>query len=463
MSFERQKILAKPVWQGLASHQATQAMPLENLRALDEFFEHMARHSLETVAAGDFLAFARLTKGAASLNALRGGLVAFDPADPSILVLDEVLAQVCEAEASRTHPSVRRNYTRVVSVSVSQLPTEWQCHLEDWRVRRATGDKTAPATAILDRLSQKLCQYIFCVRQAGLVEELHLAGAKEFYQWLTQRESVRSGEPLRPATIRASFEELERFARLTGGYSEELCKTLGGTLEELRVIEAGTSQLKYTKLPEIGSPADVVRRAFSDLAGASAGLSPVKRHQKRNQAAALALPAILPLRRDWDRLVFGKTLVWRDGRYRLQNFKPGKTQLLPGRKNFPGSIHPKMTPFVDALILQDNEPKYLDTLRAHAEKTNRPLFRHANGDTCAKNYVSYIWSQVLGVGATISRTLVHEHFGAKGEDGLLKALMLCDQYSPSTARQYTAQSVHRWRTDAAQVEIAEIFQELDYA
>jgi hypothetical protein len=139
--------------------------------------------------------------------------------------------------------------------------------------------------------------------------------------------------------------------------------------------------------------------------------------------------------------VFGKTLFWEGDRYRFRGYKPRKTALLDGRREFPGSIHPMMCRFVDAMLLQDNDPRYLQSLRDHAEVSQRPLFAHPNGRPVAKNYVTNVWHEVVGTGAQIARTLMHDYFGARGEEGTRRAMVMCNQHSRETADSYISTSV----------------------
>ena len=77
--------------------------------------------------------------------------------------------------------------------------------------------------------------------------DLHLDGLRAFYCDLTERRNIHNGQALRPATRRASWEELERFARLKGGFSTHLLTAMRRTLETLRDDEAQTTQQKYAE------------------------------------------------------------------------------------------------------------------------------------------------------------------------------------------------------------------------
>lgn len=462
MMSDRFQILSKPNWQAIGGHPAIPALCLDQLRALDSFFDHIARFGLTEPNVSDFLAFACLGQGAKGLAHLRAGLAIFDAGDPSLALIDEAHSQIVVKDQHRgTSGRGRAHYTRSVSVASSDLPADWQAVLDGMKVRREAGDKRAPSPYIQVRMTQKLGQYILVMRREGLPIELHQDGLTAFYVDLSTRLSCHSGEPLRPATLRATWEELHRFACYRGTYSDDLMAGLKQTLKTLREEEISASQLKFGKLHGIGSPPDVIRDAMDMLDAAQKAATPGKRHILRNRAAAFALPAILPLRREWDRIVFGKTLFWEGDRYRFRGYKPGKTALLDGRREFPGSIHPMMCRFVDAMLLQDNDPHYLQALRAHAEASQRPLFAHPNGEAVAKNYVTNVWRETVGAGAQIARTLMHDYFGARGEEGTRRAMVMCNQHSRETANSYISTSVGEMELEMASEDLLDELSSLE--
>lgn len=462
MMSERFQILAKPLWQELIGNSAIAELNLEQLRAVDGFFEHILRFRLAEPKVGDFLAFAALGYGVSGLQNLRAGLAKFDPDDPNVVLVDEAYSLFCKkAQHKGTSSKGRLHYTRKVSVAPTKLPENWQAVLANMKVRREAGDARAPSPDIQKRMAQKLGQYILVVCEEGLPEELHQDGLTAFYAHLSTRLSCHSGEPLRPATLRATWEELRRFALYCGTYPSDLMASLQQTLKTLADEEANAAQLKWGKLHGIGGPPDVIRDALDMLDIAEKASDPVKRHILRNRAAAFALPAILPLRREWNRIVFGKTLFWEGDRYRFRGYKPRKTALLDGRREFPGSIHPEMCRFVDAMLLQDNDPRYLQALRDHAEISQRPLFAHPNGAPVAQNYVTNVWREVAGVGAQIARTLMHDHFGSKGEEGIRRAMIMCNQHSRETADRYISTSVGEVELEMANEDLIEEFVSLE--
>lgn len=289
------------------------------MRAMDGFFDHIARFGLTEPNVSDFLAFGSLGHGAKGLGNLRAGLAIFDGGDPSLVFVDEAQTQTAAKEQHKgTSSKGRLHYARCVSVAPADLPAEWQAVPAAMKVRREAGDTRAPSLYIQDRMTQKLGQYILVMRREGLPNEMHQDGLTTFYADLSTRLSRHSGEPLCPATLCATWEELHRFARYRGTYSDDLVTGLKQTLKTLREEEANSAQLKFGKLHGIGSPPDVIRDALDMLDTAERAATPGKRHILRNRAAAFALPAILPLRREWDRIVFGKTLFWEDHRYRFR-------------------------------------------------------------------------------------------------------------------------------------------------
>lgn len=460
--YRREQLLAKPVWQMISGQMALSTLPDLALLALDSFFEHMNAHAITAPDVSDLHAWSTLGAGEEGLEHLLEGMAIIAPEDPALPKIREALNLVRQKTQFRgLKHGVRRAYFRTVSVDPSELPIRWKEVLRELAQRRDHGDTSAPAPDILERMTQKLGQYILVMRNVGLAEDLHQPGLTAFYAHVSTRVTTRTGSGLRPATIRATFEELERFARHAGDYDETLIAGLRRTLATLVKEEDQTIQQKYAKAHGLGGPPDIISGAFGMLVDVAAPQTALLRHMRRNRAAAIALPAVLPLRRDWNRIIFGKTIYWAGDRYRFRNFKLGKTALLDNRRTFPGSIHPRLTPFVDALVLQDVAPRYLVSSRCHVEQTERPLFVNPDGSPCAQSYVSRVWSETHGTGATIARTLLHDFFGAQGEEGVHKAMIVCDQYARQTAEKYRGASIDRQQLEAAQDDILDECNDLE--
>ncbi len=180
---------------------------------------------------------------------------------------------------------------------------------------------------------------------------------------------------------------------------------------------------------------------------------------KRNRALAIAVPPLTPLRREWHDLKFGRDLVWTEDRYRLRDYKLRKTRHRSGREEYPGSIHPSVQHFVDARLLQDDDPKYLETLRQIAEQQEWPLFVHPDGTLVAANYVSQVWSSAFGTGAHICRSIVYDVVFAISEDATLAGMLMNDHTSRQARKKYTGDWAKQAALAAAGKEIDDIFDE----
>ncbi|WP_372675416.1 hypothetical protein [Aquicoccus sp.] len=160
-----------------------------------------------------------------------------------------------------------------------------------------------------------------------------------------------------------------------------------------------------------------------------------------------------PLRREWHELRFGGDLVWSDDRYRLRDYKLRKTRHRNGRETYPGSIHPSVQHFVDARLLQDDDPKYLNTLRAKAEAEEWPLFEHPDGGKVSENYVSQVWSAEFGTGAHICRSVVYDIVFAISEDATRAGMLLNDHTSRQARVKYTGDQAKAAAMAAASAEL----------
>ena len=234
--------------------------------------------------------------------------------------------------------------------------------------------------------------------------------------------------------MRASFEELWRFARYAG-LPDEICGLLHHTYLYCVRMEHGETPLKFGKLVAIGSLADSLALARGLLEEARTEEDPRAFAARLNEAAATALFSILPLRLADTRLDFGQDLSWDGERYHIH--------VLTSKcdEDFRGPVHPGLNAFIDPLILRGAAPQYLGELREACMRSGRPVFVKACGTGVGYGYVSDIWRRHLGTGAHISRTRVHTELARLGPEGVEMALALCAQRSPKSAEKYHAESV----------------------
>ena len=453
----RAHILAKPAFQPLIGHPALDALPLANLRVLDSFFDFLVARGKGAPSAGDAAAWAAIERidDEDLLETLIDALGALAPSH-------SVLHSLRDAATGARHranfrgqapKSRRRRYVRTVSVDPSALPEDWMALLRAMGMG-LSGKIKAPAPDIVVRLEQKLCQFAWSAKKAGLPVELRLRQLQAYYEDL-------EGRRLRAATRRASWEELHRFARYIG--DKQAVALLAPTLSILRIAEQGETPLKFKALLEAGTTLTVLRKARKRLKKASASPLPDRRHSGRNRAAAFALGAIAPLRREWHRIVFGDTLTWSaEEGYRI-TLVPQKTSEINPTPYCP-QIHEDFAVFIDALILQDHDPAYLGDLRDMVIKRRRPLFVTYDGLPCAQSTVSRYWAEEIGTGAHIARTMIHDHSvdlalaGRLGEGeafdpvslGVRLGMAFCHQTAARTAVKYESEQTHKVELRAAQ-------------
>ncbi|WP_353476831.1 hypothetical protein PVT71_28655 (plasmid) [Salipiger sp. H15] len=432
----RHAILSKPQWQPHAASPILLALPLGELRALDSLVDFIHEQGCSTLSESDCRVWARMSGGLGTVEAAIAAMIKTDgPEAPPLVPLRAAQASLsaCASFAGISKVPLR-TYTRSISLAPDELPPAWQEHLAHIRDRRDDGQiKLAPD--LYERMTRKLCQYAWYLRERGLPMAFDLPGLRAFYAYETTRISAR-GAPLRPATLSATFTDLRDFLRFSRAFSEPLIDELDKLLKKLRDrAEVQTAQ-KFSALAGIDITT-ILPRAEEILAQLGRQSNPARRHIQRNRALALAIPPMTPLRREWHELAFGRDVVWSDGRYRMRDYKLRKTRHLLGREAYPGSIHPSVQHFVDARLLQDDDPKYLPALRARAEEQHWRLFLHPNGTEVAANYVSQVWSTELGTGAHICRSIVYDVLFAISEDATLGGTLLNDHTSHQARKKYT--------------------------
>lgn len=460
MQMTRHTILAKPHWQPHAASPVLLTMPLDELQALDSLIEFMRDHGCNDLTHSDCHVWARLNGGVTTIKAVLAAMIKTDGADASALAplrAAHASLSAC-AQFGGISRVPRRTYTRDISLPLDALPADWHHHLARIRHRRDDGQIDL-VPDLYDRMTRKLCQYGWFLRESGLPLDFTISSLRAFYAYETTRISKRNA-PLRPATVKATFTDLRDFLRYSKAYPKSLTKELKKLLKKLRDrAEVQTSQ-KFAALAGIDITT-IHPRADKIHANVSKKANPANRHIQRNRAMAIAVPPLTPLRREWHELRFGRDVVWADGRYRLRDYKLRKTRHHIGREAYPGSVHPSVQHFVDERLLQDDDAKYLDALRAKAESEEWPLFVHPNGTMVAVNYVSQVWSTEFGTGAHICRSIVYDIVFAISEDATLAGMLLNDHTSRQARKKYTGDQAKQAALAAAGKEIDDILELYD--
>ncbi|OWU72725.1 hypothetical protein [Phaeobacter sp. 22II1-1F12B] len=114
---------------------------------------------------------------------------------------------------------------------------------------------------------------------------------------------------------------------------------------------------------------------------------------------------------------------------------------------------------VDARLLQDDDPTYLDALHDAAEEEEWPLLVHPDGTRVAENYVSQVWSTKFGAGAHICRSIVYDVGFAISVDATLAGMLMNDHTSQQARKKYTGDRAKLAALAAAGSEIDGIFDE----
>lgn len=431
----RNEILAKTRWQAMANLPELLALPLGQLIALDSLIDFMSDQSVTQLATSDARVWARLGQGIESLELAMRAVEALEgveaPEVSTLLSAAEDLRKCRDYAAITRKP--RREYTRRISIAYDDLPAHWRQQLA--RIDGLRQDRTiARVDGLFDRMVRKLCQYAWFMQESDYEVELTIEGLRGFYQFETTRISTH-GTPLRPATVLATFSDLRDYMRYSGDYPSDLLDQMHTVVQKLEDGADGVIAKKYAALANL-EVKKIIPRATSFLEDLNKYRNPAQRLIQRNRALALALPPMTPLRREWHELHFGRDLVWLNGRYRFKNYKLRKTRNISGREYYEGSVEPSVQHFVDAVLLQDDDPKFLDAFRAQAEKVGRPLFLHPNGSEVAENYVSQVWSVEFGTGGHISRTVLYEIMFALGLDATRGAMLMNDHDSAQSTKRY---------------------------
>lgn len=456
----RHQILAKPHWQPNAASPILLSLPLAELQSLDSLVEFMSEHGCTELTPSDCHVWARLNEDAAAIEHVIAAMIKTDgPEAPPLAPLRSAAQKLTAcARFAGISRKPRRDYVRKISIYPDDLPLSWQNHLADILDRRDDGDiKLAPD--LYDRMTRKLCQYGWYLRENDMPLDFEIPSLRAFYAFETTRISNR-GAPLSTSTIIATFADLRDFLRFSKVYPKRLIKELNKLLKKLRDRADVETAQKFEALAAIDITT-IHPRAEAILAEVAKQTNPANRVIKRNRALAIAVPPLTPLRREWHDLRFGRDLVWNEGRYRLRDYKLRKTRHLIGREEYPGSVHPSVQHFVDARLLQDDDTKYLDALREKAEEQEWPLFVHPDGALVAENYVSQVWSSEFQTGAHICRSIVYDVVFAISEDATLAGMLMNDHTSQQARKKYTGDRAKQAALAAAGKEIDDLFDAFD--
>lgn len=443
---ERRAILQKPHFAHLVDVPALALMSGEELSQLDLFLSFCASQGLDDPKVHDVQAFASFAdRSPDDLRLLSEALATLD--------IDEAFCRtVAAVGAARPAPpktvpiTSRPSRPKTVGIHRDELPEEWQRTLADLWVNETH------APAVLERMEARLCRFAWSALRAGLPVDLECVEALQaYYQDQSKRSAERNDGSARIATLRTSFEEFYRFGAHHGLPDEGLAR-LEKTYRELSAREGDQRPLKFAKVPQIGGIPEVMRKAHRLLHEADAKNAPSRRHQTRNAAAALALGCIHPARPGdvTEHHIFGAGLLYEEAqdRYRFSYIPTKTAQSIPRRLDLP--IDDAWNVFIEALILQDNHPRYLSVLRQKVIEERRPLYVDFDGRPLSCRWYSRIWKQRIGTGGHIARTLMYEEMADQGELGLRYAQAAAHHISTKIKERYSSEIARRREVQYAQ-------------
>ncbi|WP_272007035.1 hypothetical protein [Roseovarius sp. ZX-A-9] len=454
----RLQLFSKPSWQHFLNIQGLHEIPLPALVAADRVWDLVRQTGVVQPTPSDYALWARSEPIGDPTTWLEHLRTAFS------VILPSELPNLCDAmrllpasspapkcavtdnakPAAPWDPCQYRADARVRKVSVHpwMLPPDWKEVL-----RRAAqglpGESTAaPAHDILQRMREKLCQLTWSAQEEGLKPDLSAEVVDRYLTGLEDRLRLRR-HGIRWSTMRATVEELHRFARYSGLGTEENRKYLSKRLTRYSFYERGQDALKFQALLETGNTTlGLMDKADALLLHAASEGNAARRHRIRNGGAILGLYSIVPLRNADAQLVLGESLFWESGTWVI-NTEISKTKR-HNTDRLVVALEPEFARYVDVVIQGDHDARHLPELRACAMKAGGPLFVPESGKHPSRTYVPRLFKTYAGTSFTTTRTMLHTDQAInRGEVGTRDTMVMAHQTSPATAKKYQAKRVRQ--------------------
>lgn len=452
------KILEKPHWAPFAHIDGLHALPMQSLLAADHICEQIILTQTTKPSTSDYSTWALSAKSASPRSFLKHLKRAFSVILPSEVANVSAAISTLEPRSTvapelveitflpETHPDPCRYRPdarkRSVSVYPWELPEPWQACLRRAARGLPNAGVAAPSASILDRMCRKLCQLAFSAQNAGLPIELSEKATSCYLNDLLGRLDERP-HGVRWATMRATVEELHRFARFSGHTQSTDIAYLSRKLSRYTLMERGQDALKFSALLATGNTTLSVLDKADELLGRAQQTScPKERFRLRNASAILGLYTILPLRNADANLIFGRSLIWEGGTWIVQT-QIQKTQDR-NAEELVVPLEPEFARFVDIVLKGNHSASALPRLREAAIQAQRPLFVQPDGSRTSPTYVPRYYKKFAGTSLTTSRTMLHtDQAISRGEIGTRDTMVMAHQTSAETAKKYQAKSVHQ--------------------
>lgn len=441
MNTPRQIILRRPHMELLADFPAVDNLTDAELFSLEVFMHFCSEKGLSDPKMADVRAYAQLNdRRSGDLDLVESAFIRLGmPEEYPRAVQSSAIAVRHQEDFEGITRYCTRNVVRQFSLPVAGLPESWRKTL-----RRLQADKVF-AESILDRMAQRLGMFAWSATRNGFETELGSVPAlKAFYAELRQRSAARNSGLPRWAYLRSTWEELCRFAR-ANAEPEHVIKKLASTYTELSELEQRQSADKWGKLHRAGTASGLLAEAEKMLENAHREKLPQMRHALRNRAAAIGLGVAIPARpADVHRQHhFGTGIFFATGNgcYRF-SYTPRKTSCTISEP-LDILLRPHWNRFIDALILQDQDERYLPDLRAEVIAQRRPLYINYDRSACTYSWYSRAWKTVTGTGGHIARSLIYDEMADLGEFGIQYARSVNHHVSEKIPRKYRSEQAIR--------------------
>jgi hypothetical protein len=457
----RDAILEEGRWENFRSIDATQTIPMNELRALDRFLVFSETHGRGTEI-DDFLAFVNGQDSSMLLRILRGGLEKLlTPAHPAVMAVEQARSlKETERYLRRKPEPTAQNGGRALTASVprGELPSDWIDLLDTLLTGKRYRGRKLGAKSV-ENMTDSARQLVWAARDQGLPDEISLDTIGAYDKALEARDVRASSREI----LFTSLRTLAKRLRL----GDDLLADLSDLVGHYKREKNGEVKVKEGRLADLPDLQTIFDRANTLLDRAPEILDRRRRTTLYVDAAALPFLSLLPLRNQDTCLYWGREIrhIGDDdpAGWGLEEHEESVSYYLDLRTSktdsaLSGPLAPILTPFLDALILRGRDERMLPDLRAAIMQSQAPVFPKSNGAVRSVRNLSSRWHEQLGTGSIISRTRIHTLLGALGEHGTRAALALCAQRSPRTAKWYQADGLQRRRMCESQDMIAELIE-----
>jgi hypothetical protein len=423
------EICAAPFWKPFVDNCDLDLLCIHEVKCLDAWLSWAHAKQVKEPTAEHYVDYAAQKKSEMALVALKRIFDKLDvPKTPATET--ELLRAIARKRHIFRHPDGRKERTqwsRSLSVSAAELPDDWKHALAELRRGASPSGKRPPAKGALTTMENALRGLCWTCRKANEAVALTPKTLRLHLDEITRRGRRASSREIEMSFLRRFMEQIGASKDAT-----DFAKALEKELQQEAKCEV---PLKFGTLSRIPPHQQILNQSVQLLAESRTQRSLELRTARAAAATALALECLVPLRCADTSLQWGVHL-WHTGkRYRLE-VRTSKT----GRK-LKTDLVELLTPFLDALLLQGCDERFLPSMRQQAVEAKSYVFAHANGRALSPNRVANLWARHVGCKPHIARTLVHTKLGKLGPDGVSQALALCAQRDPETAKFYQGKAL----------------------